>query len=54
MELVTGFLLWLLVDVFGIRSIQKETGLFRKLVKLGVFLIAGFVALVLYLIVFTA
>lgn len=51
MELASGFLLWLLVDVCGINAIKKESNIYKKVLKVLAFFIVGFVCIVLYSII---
>jgi hypothetical protein len=54
MELVSGFLLWFLVDVCGIKSIRGEKSLIRKIVRSIAFILVGFVCVVLYFSIFSS
>jgi uncharacterized membrane protein len=47
MELIGGFLLWL-ADIVGIKRVSKERRILAKVLKVVVFLVAGFVAVVLF------
>ncbi len=52
MEIISGFLLWLLVDVMGIKSIRKESSAARKTWMTFGFIAVGFISVVLYFLVF--
>lgn len=47
MELVSGFVLWML-DIFGIKTIRKESNIYKKILKTVALLIVGFIGIVLY------
>ena len=44
MEFVFNFFLWLLVDVFGIKTIRKENNIYKKILKFIAFLIFAFIS----------
>ena len=52
MELISGFLLWLLVDVFGIKTIRKESNATRKTLLILTFLVVGVFGVMLYFTIF--
>jgi hypothetical protein len=47
MELIGGFLLWL-ADIAGIKWVTKKRGKLGILVRVAVYLIVGFIAVVLF------
>ncbi|UZR98224.1 hypothetical protein [Chondrinema litorale] len=43
MDYVFNFFIWLLVDVFGIKTIRRENNIYTKILKAIAFLIFGFI-----------
>ncbi len=53
MEIISGFFLWLLVDVMGIKTIRKERSVARKIWMTFTFITIGFISVVLYFLFFS-
>ena len=52
MELVSGFLLFL-GDVFGLKWVKQESNIFGKVLKATVFLVVGFISVMMYFVIVT-
>lgn len=48
MGVILEFLLWILLEGFGIRALQKENDSVKKMLKLGSFIFGGATFVVLY------
>ncbi|MEM1136650.1 MAG: hypothetical protein AAGI07_12505 [Bacteroidota bacterium] len=53
MEIVSGFFLWLLVDVFGMKTVRRERNIYVKVLKTIIFSLIGFVGIALFFTVFS-
>ena len=52
MEIVTGFLLWIFVDVMGIKAIRRENTWINRITRFLIMLVLGFIGIALYFMAF--
>lgn len=52
MEIVSGFLIWLLADVLGIRWVRKESNEAVRIIKIISLLLVSFIAVVVSFMIF--